>query len=86
LADADGDRLSNGGEYIAGTDPAQSNSYFRVMMNGMDLNWTTVTGRVYEVMRTDRLSEPFTNAVTLEHPTNTFAASAGFYRVNVRLK
>jgi hypothetical protein len=86
LADADGDGFSNGSEYITGSDPKQSNSYFRVQMNGTLLSWAAVTGRVYEIQRTDRLTEAFTNAATIEYPTNTFSAAAGFYRVNVRMK
>lgn len=86
LADADGDGFSNGSEYITGSDPKQSNSFFRVQMNGTLLSWEAVPGRVYEIQRTDRLTDAFTTAESLEYPTNTFSASAGFYRVNVRIK
>jgi hypothetical protein len=86
LADSDGDGISNGTEYITGTDPKQSNSVFCVQSAGMILSWPAVTGRVYEVLRADRLADAFTNAATVEYPTNTFSASAGFYRVNVRVK
>jgi hypothetical protein len=86
LEDSDGDGFSNGSEYVAGTDAKQSNSYFRVEASEMVLSWSCVTGRVYEVLRTDRLTDAFTNAATIEYPTNTYAAAAGFYRVNVKMK
>jgi hypothetical protein len=86
LADPDGDGFSSGAEYVAGTDARQSNSFFCVQSSGMVLSWSAVTGRVYEVLRTDRLTEAFTNAATIEYPTNTYAADSGFYRVHVRVK
>jgi hypothetical protein len=52
----------------------------------MVMSWYVVTGRVYEVLRTDRLTDTFTNAATIEYPTNTYAADSGFYRIHVRVK
>ena len=51
----------------------------------MVLSWSAVTGRVYEVWRTDSLTDAFTNAATIEYPTNTYAADSGFYRIHIGL-
>lgn len=81
----DGAGFSSGAEYAAGTDARRSNSFFCVQSSGMVLSWSAVTERVYRVLRTDRLTDAFTSAATIEYPTTTYADDSGFYRVHIGL-
>ncbi len=93
------DGYDNLAEYIAGSDPTDSNSYFRITQSAQDTNgfvigWEpSVTGRVYSVIWTNSLDGSFTSMVdNIEFPTASYtdsvhqAESAGFYQINVRLK
>ena len=98
-ANADGDGSSNKAEYIAGTDPTNSASYFHVTTdtttNGnptqhIIINWEAVTGRVYNVMWAPTLATPFeVLEAGIQYPQNSYTdtvhtvESSGFYRVVV---
>ena len=86
LTDTDNDGFANWQEYVADTDPNQSNSFFRVDCSATNLSWNSVTGRVYDVYRADALSDTFTSTASFEYPANSFPATPGFYRVKVRMK
>jgi endonuclease/exonuclease/phosphatase family metal-dependent hydrolase len=65
-ANSDGDPLTNQEEYFAGTDPSDSNSYFRgitqwhVALPPEAVFDTTATGRLYDVWITTNLSNDWT--------------------------
>ncbi|MCC6233451.1 MAG: lamin tail domain-containing protein, partial [Verrucomicrobiales bacterium] len=94
--DADLDGLSNLGEYLAGTDPRDDASVFRVRAvsspAGIVLRWTAVGSRIYEVQQRASLeSGDWTTLLTLtgagekqvEDPVPAEAHSR-FYRVVAR--
>ena len=95
-ADSDGDGISNSAEFVAGTLPGDSNSWFRIQSivrlapASYQLNWTAVPGRRYSVYWTDDLRNPFV-AIASNLVTGTFVdtlhptAESGFYRVGVAL-
>lgn len=99
--DSDGDGQNNLAEYIAGFDPTNTASVFKVMdfsaptSNGVPVvvTWTSVAGRVYGVAWSDDLSgSAFSNLVDgLVHPQNSYtdtverAGQQNFYRVDVQL-
>jgi hypothetical protein len=98
LLDADGDGLNNQGEYIAGTNPQNSESRFSVKTvetddgNGFIISWDCVTGRVYSVYWKRGLGEGFQPLETgIHYPQNSYtdtvhhAESCGFYKVEVEL-
>ncbi|HKL22945.1 MAG TPA: hypothetical protein VJ904_14150, partial [Tichowtungia sp.] len=97
--DFDGDGLNNQSEYIAGTNPADKESRFKVNFvqtadkNGFVLTWNSVTGRVYSVYWKRGLSEGFQPLETgIRYPQNSYtdsvhqAESCGFYKVGVELQ
>jgi hypothetical protein len=72
-ADPDGDRFTNLQEYLAGTAPLDSNSFFHISdiaRDGSDIliSFGTVTGRVYSVERTDSLAAGGWQTVTTNVP------------------
>ncbi len=84
-------------EAIAGTDPYNPASYFCITNYGQSassvLEWPSVDGRWYEVLWTPSLTNTFQSLEDLiDHPQNSYtdsvhnAESAGFYKVEVRLK
>lgn len=90
-ADPDSDGLSNYQEYIAGTNPTNAQSRF-VFSNSVDrtrVNWSSVSGRVYEVYWTSNLLSSFTPLQTnIVWPqsvyTNAAQGGTGFYKMKVR--
>jgi len=97
--DADGDGQSNLDEFIAGMNPTNSDSFFRVQAfnspsNGVFvLNWDVVTGRVYSIYWKSNLTNAFQVLETGIHsPQNSYtdslhhAESQGFYWIDVKLE
>jgi hypothetical protein len=59
-ADYDGDGQTNLEEFIAGCDPTDASSLFKIMnMNNSTISWSTHAERVYEVWWTDNLESAF---------------------------
>lgn len=93
----DGDPSLNVQEYIADTDPMDSNAYFRIeaVTNGIEVIFLSSTGRVYTLQSTDNLTAGFWTQVSgqIDVPgaggldslsdTNTIGAEA--YRVGVEV-
>jgi hypothetical protein len=64
-ADNDGDGASNIDEFVAGTQPTNALSFFRIeQVNPTGLFWTAVPGRIYAVERTGDLRDPFSQIAT----------------------
>jgi hypothetical protein len=94
----DTDPFSNLEEYIADTDPLDSESWFAVTNSGyaggMIISWHSAVGREYRVLWTDSPTSSFEPipGVVVEHPQNSYtdtlhsAESANFYKVRVNLK
>ena len=92
-ADPDSDGFSNYQEYLAGTNPTNAQSRF-VFSNGVDrtkVNWSSVSGRVYEVYWTSNLLSSFTPLQTnIVWPQSVYTNAApggtgsGFYKMKVR--
>ncbi len=96
--DADGDGLNNQGEFIAGTNPTNSESCFKVNTgkavdgSAFVLTWDSVTGRVYSVYWKDCLGKSFQPLETgIQYPQNSYtdtvhsAEGCGYYQVDVEL-
>lgn len=69
LPDTDSDGISDGNEAIAGTDPDDASSVLVVAntslaASGIQLDWPSVTGRVYNVHRATNLLDTFQLAAT----------------------
>ena len=92
-ADPDGDGFSNYQEYIAGTNPTNAASKFSVA-GGIDrtkLNWSSVSGRVYDVYWSTNLLNAFVPLQTnIAWPQSSYTnpppggAGSGFYKMKVR--
>lgn len=98
-ANADMDSQANSDEFIAGTDPTNAASFFHVSTDTVDagnpsqhlvINWEAVKGRVYNVLWSQSLLEPFQPLeIGVLYPQNSYTdtvhtvESAGFYRVIV---
>ena len=90
--DSDGDGFWNVEEFIAGTQPNDSNSYFRIDgFDGANVWWNEVSGRTYSVHWTEDLDTPFVPVsfdaaggtyTDTSHPTH----SAGFYQITVEME
>lgn len=95
--DSDGDGYDNLNEYIAGTNPTNRQSCFKVQLTdqteqGFTVSWTAVEGRVYDVLWTPSLGQKFAVLrAGLPYPQSSYvdnrndAGSTGFYKIVVRL-
>jgi hypothetical protein len=101
--DTDGDGMNNWQEYLAGTNPTNAGSVFRITSGqvisgtGFIVRWSSVSNRLYDVMRSTNLASgaggfvPLASATNLAGtpPQNTWTDSASqaagsvFYRVKV---
>jgi hypothetical protein len=101
LMDSDGDGHSNLEEYIAGMNPVNAASYFKIFRHEIHddagseayvLEWHSVEGRVYNIWGVDDLMfGPSLIAEDIYYPVNTYtdtieqADSSRFYRMDVQL-
>lgn len=95
LGNPDGDGHNNYEEFLAGTNPTDSNSVLRLLDlrvwtpgNGI-LRWSSVRGRTYSLWRSQGVERPFVAVATnleatppVNSYTNRVSAAAGFYRVS----
>ena len=97
--DPDGDRMSNLAEFLAGTNPSDATSLFKITgvaaaPNDVQLFWTTRTNKSYQLQQTDGLSDSVawsnlgpalagTEAVISQSVGATTGASR-FFRVQAR--
>ena len=91
LSDVDSDGLKTWQEYIAGTDPTNPVSSFRVTENSRNVvGWNAVSGRVYSVYWTTNLMSGF-QCLESNIPwtrggfTNSTTVPRGYYKIDVRL-
>lgn len=96
--DSDGDRISNAGEYIAGTDPTDSTSYLgltsvKPSANGCIVEWTAVTGRVYRIHYTEAIDQPrLPISAWMPYPANAYTDTvhttqdSGYYDIRAELE
>jgi Calcineurin-like phosphoesterase/Purple acid Phosphatase, N-terminal domain len=97
-ADSDGDFVSDGNEALAGTDPNNSASTFKIVssapagISGITVDWNTVSGRLYHVQYAiNSLTNPWselisfiaTSGVSRVTDTNTSGAIERYYRIGV---
>jgi hypothetical protein len=98
--DLDGDGMNNWQEYLAGTSPTNGGSVFKIISGQMIsrtqfvVRWSSVSNRLYDVLRTTNLAvgasgfAPLPGATDLigTQPANTWTDSVSrpsFYRVSV---
>ena len=80
-SDADGDGMSNLQEYLAGTDPTNPNSVFRLAVapaanNNINLFWPAVPGKSYQIQYKTNLDD----AIWITAPgNNSVIGSRGYY-------
>jgi hypothetical protein len=96
--DSDGDGYTNGEEFIAATIPIDILSYPQIdnayaSPGGYVIEWVSVSGRVYGVLWTDSLLDPFTSITNgLPYPIGSFtdtvhsAGDTGFYKLEFNLE
>ena len=92
-ADDDGDGMSNWAELFAGTNPGDSNSVLRIVSftAGNLVSWSSVSGKVYQVLATPNLITgltPISGSITASVSVTSFPDPAAtnvakFYRVQV---
>ncbi len=99
LPDSDGDGAPDGDEALAGTQPTNSNSVFKLVAQSLDtgagglrLDWNTVSGRLYLVeYANQQLTNPWTglttfmatSAVSRITDTNQVIFNERFYRIGI---
>ncbi len=99
-ADADGDGLSNGAEYRAGTDPTSAASVFKFILvsarpeGGVLVQWSSVENRIYVLERSPTLLQGYVPIATITNLTGQStlefidsgspAPTAGFYRIRLQ--
>jgi len=89
--DSDGDGMSNWEEFLAGTDPTDSNNVLRVRLQpsaqGLFLNWNTQVGLIYQVWSATSPAGPWTKvgsprfAADSVDSTYVGGNNASFYRI-----
>jgi len=89
--DSDGDGMKNSAEDIAGTNPLNANSVFRITsVTSTSVTWSSVNGRTYQLKSAASPGGPFNtlvgspitaNGSTTSEPIT--AASGTFYRVEI---
>ena len=92
--DADGDGLTNGNEWLLGTNPQSGTSFFQATLTPVagsatdyHLTWNSVSGKSYIVEWSPNLAVPFATLQTVAGTaisttiTVTRAGTVGFYRV-----
>lgn len=95
-AHGDTDQFTNLEEYISGTDPTNSDSFFAVthwLTGSFVVQWPSVADREYAVLWAESLTNDFVQqGLMIDHPQNSYtdtihtAESSGFYKVKVQLK
>lgn len=95
--DKDQDGFSNRDEYIAGTNPNSPTSFLRATVNGLGspssdsltLGWNSVAGKVYTILATQDLTQPFLPIATVtagsgnQSSYTTSKASGRFFKIRV---
>jgi len=85
--DSDTDTFSNLDEYIAGSNPWQSSSFFALNIQGHTISWPAISDRTYRVWYADHPAGPYNVLQTLPGPTSSFTDNSGapkrFYKVDV---
>ncbi|GAA5495394.1 hypothetical protein Rhal01_01569 [Rubritalea halochordaticola] len=91
--DKDGDGFTNKQEFLAGTNPNQLSSYFKVSIhsatNAVILSWDGVAGRTYRVMESTQPSTGYTQVyqvVPTLNGTRSYSPAGGlgkFYKLEV---
>lgn len=96
--DSDGDNVSDGDEALAGTDPNNSGSTFKIVSStqagtsGINVDWSTISGRIYHVQyAVNSLTNPWselisfiaTSSVSQVTDTNTSEFIERYYRIGV---
>jgi len=99
--DSDGDGMNNSQEYLAGTNPTNASSIFKITSaqaissTQLVVRWSSVSNRLYDVLRTTNLATgagaflPVRGATNLagNPPENTWtdsvSSAAAFYRLSV---
>jgi len=91
--DPDFDFFSNLEESIAGTNPTNPASYFKIdRIEAQTVEWTAVKDRSYSIYWTSDLAQPFSKIGTSAYPQNYFIDTAhgtnlqGFYRLGVEFQ
>lgn len=91
----DGDDLDNLSEYICGSDPKDSTSYFAcsntTASSEIVVTWPAVEGRTYRILKSENLGTPSFSSIQsgLEYPVNAFtdtvSSASGYYKVEVEV-
>jgi hypothetical protein len=89
--DADGDGMTNAQEDIAGTDPLNPNSVFRITnVTPTSVTWSTVQGRTYQLFKSSSpggpystVGSPYTETTTGNHTQTVSDPAPMFYRAQV---
>ena len=85
--DPDTDTFTNGDEYIAGTHPRQTGSFFAIDILGRTISWPAISDRTYRVKYADHPAGPYQTLQTLPGPTSEYTdnspATTRFYKVEV---